>query len=465
MPGIFTRESLRIELASLWRIAWPLFIAQIAQMGTGVVDTIMAGHYSDQDLAAIAIGFNIWLPVALIMIGFLFATSTIVAQDFGANRIEKIRRQLPQSLWVAVIAGVVLAPLVFFSEPLLSLLNLDPDTQDKAAAYTRMVALGIPASAVFLALRFHTQGLGITKPFAVTAVIGFVANIPLNYAFMYGWWGAPELGAMGCGIATALSMWLSLVLIAGYVLLDTSIAAYLPRWQPVAPDWQIIREIVVLGTPIGLAYFLEVAVFSMMGLLVATMGDSAMAAHQIAFNIWDVCFIPLLAIGTAMSTRIGHAIGAQNKDNVLLALGAGILSAASLALLAMAVLFAMPELIVGIYTESHEIRDIAVSLIRLAALFVLMDAAQFIGSSTLRAYKETRFPLITMLVSYYGVTLPLGWWLGMELAQDPKAGTAGLWIAIITGIAVGALMIDVKVWYVLKRPLIDRHTPGNPTDS
>lgn len=453
MSAFLTRDALRSEFGHLWHIAWPLFIAQLAQIGTGVVDTVMAGHYSAQDLAAIGIGYNIWLPIALILVGVLFATSTMVAQDFGASLAEKIRQQFPQSLWVSVFAGLTLGPAVWFSEPLLGLLSLDPETQRKAMAYTQMVALGLPAASVFLALRFHTQGLGITKPFAVTSVIGFVANIPMNYALIYGTWGAPELGAQGCGIATALSMWLSLILIAGYMVFDKSLDEYLPDWKLVAPNWRIIKEIVVLGTPIGLTHFLEVAVFSVMGLSIATLGDSAMAAHQIAFNLWDVFFIPLLAIGTAMATRIGHAIGAGHRGGVYQALTAGSIAALGLTLAAMAVLLSAPEMLIALYTDDADIQDIAGALIKLAALFILMDAVQIIGASTLRAYKRNRFPLLVMFVSYYLVTLPLGWWLGLKLADNAKDGAAGFWLAIISGIGVGAIMIAARVRYILRQPL------------
>jgi len=120
-----SQHTLRDELAALWRIAWPLLVAQTAQMGTGVVDTMMAGRYNDQDLAAIAIGFNIWLPLYLLILGTLFATAAIVAQDFGAGARDRIRSQLPQALWVAMLLSLVLAPVCYHSEPVLALLGLE----------------------------------------------------------------------------------------------------------------------------------------------------------------------------------------------------------------------------------------------------------------------------------------------------------------------------------------------------
>ena len=146
---------MREELGPLWRIAWPLLIAQTAQIGTGVVDTLMAGNYGDTDLAAIAIGFNIWLPLYLIILGTLFACSAIVAQDFGAGRLERVRSFLPQGLWVAVVLSAMMTPLCLHSGAIIDLLELPSDTTAKTAAYVSRVGLGFPALGIFMALRYH----------------------------------------------------------------------------------------------------------------------------------------------------------------------------------------------------------------------------------------------------------------------------------------------------------------------
>lgn len=465
MTSRITVAALREELGAIWHIALPLFIAQLAQMGTGVVDTVMAARYNEQDLAAIAVGYNIWLPIYLLGLGILFSTATIVAQDFGAGRIERIRAMLPQSLWLALILGLLMAPMAWFSTPVIDLLGLEKSTRVMALDYTRMVALGLPAVGIFHALRFHTQGLGITHPFAIASVLGFLANIPLNYAFIFGYWGIPEMGARGCGVATAISMWLSLGLIASYVVTSTRVAPYLPEWRPAAPDWRALREILALGIPIGFTFFLEVGVFSLIALLVATLGETAMASHQIAFNIWDMFYIPMLAIGTAMSTRIGHAIGAGWQEGVQRALWVGALISAVIALGTTVLLVTVPEWIISLYTDAPEIQVLATRLIRLAALFILIDATQIVGSFTLRAFKETRFPFVVMVVSYWLVALPLGWWLGLEVAGNPSDGAAGFWYATIAGIAVCAVLIGLRVRVIMRRPLpaAAGFEPDNPT--
>ena len=438
-------SSLLQEAGPLWRIAWPLLIAQTAQIGTGVVDTLMAGNYGDADLAAIAVGFNIWLPLYLIILGTLFACSAIVAQDFGANRIDRIRSFLPQGLWVAMAISAVMTPMCLQSGVVINLLGLPDETAAKTAAYVSRVGLGFPALGLFMALRYHTQGLGVTAPFAMASVAGFIANVPLNYMLIFGHWGAPELGAEGCGLATAASMWITTSIILLYVVSAKSLKPYLPsRWLQ-KPDRQRITEILVVGLPVGMTFFLETGVFAAITLFIATLGDTAVAAHQIAINIWDVFYIPMVSIGSAMATRMGHAIGAGNAQGVRMALRVGALIGTLIGLITMAVLLLFPNAIINAYTASADIRSLALQLLRLAALFIMIDVVQILGSFVLRAYKETRFPFIVVTFSYWGLALPVGYLLAIHWGDGSVEGTVDFWYATILGITVATLLISWRV--------------------
>lgn len=441
------------EVRALVSIAWPMFIAQLAQMGTGVVDTIMAGRYNAVDLAAIAIGYNIWLPIYLFFVGVMLGATAIVAQDFGSGRLQRIRDTLPQALWLAFGIGLLAGPMCYFSGPLLGPLGLDAGAQAKSSAYLQAVAFGMPAAALFQALRCHTQGIGIMRPFALASVVGFFANIPLNYAFIYGHWGAPELGAAGCGWATAISMWLGPLLIVFYMARARALKPYLPPLRWVRPAWARIGEIAHVGIPIGLTFFLEFAVFSVIGLMIATLGNAAIASHQIAFNIWDVVYMPLISIGSAMATRVGHAIGAGDRRGVHLAVQCGSCISLLIALLIMLVLVLFPEAIVQAYTRDEDILDMALGLIRMAAFFIVIDAIQVAASFPLRAFKDTRFPFLAMCIAYWMVTLPLGYWWGLELAETPTEGTLGFWKSMIIGISVASVLVVWRLVRTLRKPL------------
>ncbi|RLA48831.1 MAG: MATE family efflux transporter [Gammaproteobacteria bacterium] len=441
------------ESRALLAIAGPMMIAQLAQIGTGVVDTIMAGRYSAMDLAAVAIGYNIWLPIYLLFIGVMLGATTIIAQDFGAGRIQRIRDSLPQALWLALALGLIAGPLCYFAEPLLTLLDLDDATHTKSLAYLQATAFGMPAAAVFQALRCHTQGIGIMRPFAVASVLGFIANIPLNYAFIYGKWGFPELGAAGCGWATAISMWLGPVLISFYMTRAETLKPYLPALKLVAPDIRTIKEIMRLGLPMGLTFFLEISVFSIVALCIATLGNTAMASHQIAINVWDVVFMPLISIGSAMATRVGHAIGGGDKAKVNLAIICGTSMTLLVGLMCMVILLAAPGPIVKAYTTDTAIHSMAITLIRLAALFIMLDAGQVAASFSLRAFKDTRFPFVVLCIAYWLITLPLGYWLGIVAADNALDGTVGFWKSMIAGIFVSGVLVIWRLYYRLQKPL------------
>lgn len=441
------------ECRALLAIAWPMAIAQMAQMGTGVVDTIMAGRYNSVDLAAIAIGYNIWLPIYLLFIGMMLGATTIIAQDFGAGRIQQIRDSLPQALWLALALGLLAGPLCYFTDPLLSLLSLDNDTHDKSLGYLQAIAFGLPAAAVFQALRCHTQGIGIMRPFAVASVIGFLANIPLNYAFIYGKWGAPEMGAVGCGWATAISMWLSPLLIAFYMTRADKLKPYLPPLRLVTPDFNAIRKICALGLPMGLSFFFEIAVFSIIALFIATLGNTAMAAHQIAFNVWDVIYMIMVSIGSALATRVGHAIGGGDQTEVKLAVTCGASITLLVGLVCMLVLLAAPALIISAYTDDAAIHGMAITLIKLAALFILIDASQITATFVLRAFKDTLFPFLVLCSTYWLITLPLGYWLGVVMAADPLEGTVGFWKSMILGIALSSIVLIWRLVKTMQKPL------------
>lgn len=458
-------KRLRVEARELFKLATPLFIAQLAQMGTGVVDTIMAGRYSSIDLAAISIGYNIWLPIYLVSLGIMIAVTSIVAQHYGAGRVEAIRRLLPQAFWVALVIGFVCAPLCYFPGPILDLLSLDSETFSRSEGYLKAVAFGLPGAALFQALRCHVQGVGIIRPFAIASVIGFFANIPLNYAFIYGHWGIPEMGAPGCGWATAISMWLGPLLIVFYATRSKALKEYMPSftWHP--PQRAPIMEILSVGAPIGATFFFEMAVFSVIGLMIASVGNTHVSAHQIAINVYDVLYMPLVAIGAAMATRVGHSIGREDMVGVKASIHCAMLISVLFCIAIAAILWQTPGLVSEVYTDDKPIQTLAIILLRLNILFVVFDTFAVVASFGLRAFKDTRFPFLVMTIAYWMFALPLGYQLGMTDSQSSLHGAVGFWWAMIGGVGVAALLNGWRLKRWLSRPLPpqDDHSEDNPT--
>ena len=237
------------------------------------------------------------------------------------------------------------------------------------------------------------------------------------------------------------------------MLTQGDIRRYLPPLKFVPPAPARIREILGLGLPIGLSFFLEIGVLSIISLMIATMGNTAMAAHQIAYNVWDVIYMPLISMGSALATRVGHAIGSGDEAQVRLAVITGTGLTLMVGVICTALLLPMPAALIGLYTDDPGIHSIAVRLIHLAALFIIIDSLQVAASYCLRAFKDTRYPFLVMCASYWGLSLPLSWWLGLRVAQNPADGAAGIWTALIAGICLCAVLVSWRLWHTLRKPL------------
>ena len=278
-----TRRSLN-EVQALLALAGPIIVAQLANTAMGFVDTVMAGRVGPRDLAAVALGNSIWVPLLLLMGGILLATTAKVSRKVGAGTYALIGPLVRQALWLALAIGLLAALLLLSARPLLLIMQVEAALADTAMGYLQAVALGFPALALFQVLRGFSDGLGSTRPTMVIGLLGLLLNIPLNYIFIYGKLGLPAMGGVGCGWATALVMWFMLGAMLWWV-----------HWAPLykssrlfehleGPQWPAIRALLSLGLPIGIAIFAEASIFSVIALLIGGLGATVVAGHQIALK-------------------------------------------------------------------------------------------------------------------------------------------------------------------------------------
>ncbi len=197
----------RTELRGLLLLATPIIIAQLATTAMGFVDAVMAGRVSPRDLAAVALGNSIWIPVFLLMTGILLATTPKVAQRFGAGQHGEIGPLVRQALWLAVAVSLIASALLISAEPVLQVMKVDPQLVEPSMGYLQGIAFGFPGIALYYVLRCYSDGLGRTRPSMVIGCLGLLLNIPLNYVLIYGHFGLPALGGVGCGWASGIVMW------------------------------------------------------------------------------------------------------------------------------------------------------------------------------------------------------------------------------------------------------------------
>ena len=267
------------EARLLLALAIPVILAQIAQTAMGFVDTVMAGGYSATDMAAVAIGTSIWLPAILFGHGLLLALTPVIAQLNGSGRRERIAHQVRQGFWLAGFVSVLIMLVLWNAGYIIrSMENIDPALADKAVGYLRALLWGAPGYLFFQVARNQCEGLAKTKPGMVMGFIGLLVNIPVNYIFIYGHFGMPELGGVGCGVATAAVYWVMFLAMVSYIKRARSMRDIRNEKGTAKPDPAVMKRLIQLGLPIALALFFEVTLFAVVALLVSPLGivDQAM---------------------------------------------------------------------------------------------------------------------------------------------------------------------------------------------
>ncbi|GAA6152686.1 MATE family efflux transporter [Pseudoteredinibacter isoporae] len=440
------------QLPELVRLAWPILISQLAISGMGVVDTIMAGSVSSIDLAAVAVAFSLWLPILMFMVGLFSATSSLVAHAWGANDPSTAKLHTIQSIWIAVALGITSALLVTQAPILLKAMDIDPSVHPIVIAYLDAMVLGLPAAAVYQVLRASSEGTGHSKPVMQINLLAFFANIPLNFIFVHGYLGMPAMGGAGCGWATAAVMWMNTLALALYMHKAPQFKELkLFRDGLMSPQLKASGQILALGLPIGAAVFAEVVIFSIIALLIGSLGATVIAGHQISMNVSAITFMLPLSVSIAVTVQVGQRLGAKRPEEAQRTWRQAMLLATAIASTnaLMIYLFAWP--ITGVYSDELKIRELATGLLLFAAAYQISDALQVAAAGALRGYKDTQVTMYITLFAYWGVGLPLGYTLGLTDLISPASGPKGFWISLLISLSLAAVLLMWRLQHISRK--------------
>ncbi len=430
----------------------PLIVGHVSTGLIGFVDAIIAGRHGTQTLAAVSIGTALfWMPL-MVPMGTLIALPAAVSQDDGAGRHAQIGPRFRQALWLAFFLGTAMWLFLSLIPLALPAMGIDAGIRPGATAFVLGIRWGVPALTLYLCMRYLCDGLHHTVPTMLLGFGGLFVLVPLGYALTFGAWGLPELGAGGLGIASATMMWVQAIAAAVY-LARTSRFRYLglfARFEP--PRWAPIRELLVVGLPIGLTWLMEGGLFVATALLIGRLGDVPAAAHQIAINLCSLCFMVPMALAEATTVRVGHALGRGDPHGLRRAALAGYALVAVTQLVTGTVLWFGNEAIAGLYTSDVVVAGLAATLLLYAAAFQFPDGLQVLSAGALRGLKDTRVPLLLAALAYWGVGMPLGAVLGLGLGGwVPAQGPRGMWIGLTAGLVVAAVLLGLRFWYCVHR--------------
>lgn len=447
-----TLNSYGYELKKLLGLMLPILLTQFAQAGFGLIDTVMAGQISASDLAAIAIAVGIWLPTMLLCSGILMATSPLIAEAIGAKNSGNIITITHQSLWLAGFIGVI-GMMVLHTTPLFfDILKIPENLHDKAAVFLHSIAFGIPAVTLYTVLRCYSEALGHPRPVTVISLFALPILVPLNAIFMYGFGPIPAWGGAGAGISNAILQWAMLLVLVLYLKKSKTYANYRLFTTFEHLDFTWAKRILMLGLPIGLAIFFEVGIFSAGALIVAPLGDTVIAAHQIAISITSQLFMIPFSLALALTIRVGTYYGEHNWLNMQRVQKLGLMVATFFALCTIAVLALGRSWIIHQYNKDPAVFDVAFGLIIYAIAYQLIDAWQVASAGCLRGMQDTQAPMWITLFAYWGIAFPVG----VYLTRYTHFAAAGVWIGLLSGLTVASILLIRRLIHM------NRHLAQHP---
>ena len=418
------------------RHAGTVFVGQIAVMGFGVVDTVVAGRYSELALAALSVGSAIYVSVYVSLMGLLQALLPVWSEMHGARRLADLGPSLRQALYLCLVATLLGMAVLFWPDPILRRTEIPLSLRPLVADYLAIVGFSLPAALLFRVFSTLNQALGRPQLVTWLQLCSLLVKLPLSIWFTFGGLGMPALGVAGCAWAT-LAVTGFLFAVGAWLLRTQPLYAPLMLWRrPEAPHWPTLREFLRLGVPTALSVLVEVTSFTLMALFIARIGISASGAHQIAANVAALLYMVPLSLGIAVSARVSYWRGAANEARARATAWIGVRAAALMALALAGLLFVARPWVAGIYSETPAVVALATSLLAWVALYHLADGVQTVCIFVLRCYRVTLAPLAVYCVLLWGLGLAGGFVAAYgpyanALRGSPAAFWAGATMALI----------------------------------
>lgn len=441
------RLSMPAQIRALLALGLPLVGSHLAQMSLHVTDTVMVGWYGVEPLAAVVLGASWFFLTFILGAGFGNGVMGLIAAAAAQDDDTQVRRTTRMALWLSILFSVVAAPLMWWSGPILRALGQKPELAALAQDYLRIAGLGMAPALLVMTLKSFLSALERAQVVLWVTVAGVVLNAGLNWALIFGNWGAPELGVRGAAIATVSTQVLTAVLLGAYAALLPSLRRY-RLWQRFwRADWPAFGEVFRLGLPVGLTSLAEGGLFNATALMMGWIGTIEVAAHGIALEVAALAFMVHLGLANAATVRAGRAFGAHDRQGLRHVAVAAIGLSFAVAVLAIAAMLIWAPDIVGLFIDpanqgAEAILDFGVQLLAVAALFQLFDAMQVIALGLLRGVLDTRAPMWITVFSYWGIGIPASYLLAFPLGL----GGIGLWLGLVIGLAMAATLLMLRFW-------------------
>ena len=436
------------KIRQLLVILVPILVAQVTMFSMSFFDTVMSGQASTQDLAGVAIGSSIWVPIGAGLGGILVALTPIVAQLLGERRKEDIAFKVVQGIYLAlIISGVVIAVGAITLDPILSLMDLEATVRRISRSYLIAIAFGVPALFIYQVLRSFIDALGKTRVSMIIALLSLPINVVLNYLLIFGKFGFPALGGVGAGVASAITYWCLAFIALIIILKQNSFTSYHVFERLFSVSLKEWKEQLAIGLPIGFAIFVETSIFAVIALLMSQFNTVTIAAHQVAMNFATMLYMVPFSISSALTILVGFEVGAGRHKDARQYSYLGMVISVGMACVCAIILLLFSKQVATLYSREVAVIQMAQHFLIYALFFQFSDAIAAPIQGALRGYKDVNITLITAFIAYWMIGLPVGYYL----ASYTSLGAVGYWIGVILGLALSAVGLTARFLAVQRR--------------
>jgi putative efflux protein, MATE family len=440
--GAVPGRHLALELSETLKLAVPLALTQLGQIAMMTTDIAMIGRLGSEAMAAAALAHTVFFVSFTFGMGLVSAVAPLAAQAFGARNPHLIRRSLRVGMWAALLMSLPMMAILLRGEHILLMLGQAPASVQLAQQYLLGLAWGILPALWFMAIRGFMSAVNRPEPILWITLAAIPANAALVYVLLYGAFGMPELGLFGVGLASSIVNAATFLAGLWFATRRRPFRKYHVLGHFWRIDWQLMRQLVVIGAPISISFLLEYGLFGAAGLLMGVISTTALAAHQIALQVAAILYMVPFGIAMAATVRVGHAIGRSDAGGVrragYVATWLGIVLAAILTLAVIISRFGIAEIFLGENTDATA--ELSATLLLVGSTFFIADAIQTVAAGSLRGMNDTRIPLLFAILSYWLIGFPCACWLGFWT----PLGAVGVWIGLSVGTAVYATLLLLR---------------------
>lgn len=433
-------------------LAYPVMLSQMGHILVAVADSMMVGRLGTVPLASVSLANSVFSIIMLFGIGVSYGMTPLVAAADGANDKRSAAKVFKHGVFLNTLLGALLVVVGLLIAKGMGFLDQDPAVLAGALPYFYALVFSLFPLMIFQAFRQFTEGLSMTRQAMYISVSGNVLNVFFNYGLIYGKLGMPELGMVGAGWASLISRIVMAIAMVIFVLSYGKLSRYVVIWNKIKLHAAVMKKILNIGVPSGMQYIFEIGAFSMAAVMVGWIGAEALAAHQIALNLSAITYMIATGISAAGAIRTGNQLG--RKDY-------GTLRRAGMTCFAMAAVmmafFGAGFILGNTYLPTWYIKDpvviqMAGSLLIIAAFFQISDGVQAVGLGVLRGIADVKVPTLVTLFAYWLMAIPLGYLFGIYLDW----GAIGIWVALLIGLTIAAILHLVR-FHVLTKHLMIRN--------